>query len=169
MCNTELTNYLPIPVLYLRCLFRALRNILTFQSVSFCFPLPTWIIPTLCFNAKYICLLYQSPPTSYANELTWYLLKACDSETIHFPWDEKNTLYWKGKKKATPWDHYLTKTQKWLSLELYSLSKLKAPPATLWGGQRRQACAQGCNRQIILGCVITDAKERGYCHATLFK
>lgn len=167
MCDTKLTNHLLIPVLYLRCLFRALRNILTFQSISFSSPLPTWIIPTQCFNAKYICLLYQSPPTSYANELAWYLLKACDSETIHFLWDEKIHCTEKKKTKhPTPLVHYLTKTQRWLSPELYSLSTTKSATCNRTGWAQKaglcprlqhaccalRLCNYRCKRKRMLPC-----------------
>lgn len=139
MCDTELTNHLLILVLYLSCLFRGLRNILTFQSISLSSPLPTWIISTQCFNANYICLLYRSPPTPYSNELTWYLLKACDSETIHFLWDEKIHCTEKRKKKKNPTllVHYLTKTQRWLSPELFSLSTAKSATCNRTGWAKK--------------------------------
>lgn len=139
MLDTELTNHLLIPVLDLRCLFRALRNILTFQSISFSSPLPTWIISTQCFNAKYICLLYQSPPTPHANELTWYLLKARDSETTHL-FGKKKYIVLKRKKikNILPcWFINLTKTQRWLRPELYSLSTTKSATCNRTGWAKK--------------------------------
>lgn len=121
MHDAELTNHLLIPVLYLRSLSWALKNSLTYQSISFSSPLPTWIISALSFNAEDICLLYQNPPTPYTNELAGYCLKARDSLTVHFLRDEKMHCTEKKKKNPALLVHYLAKTQRWLNPELNSL------------------------------------------------
>lgn len=154
------SNHLLIPALCLRCLLRALRNILALQSNNFSSPLPTWIIPTQCCNAKYICLLYQSPPTSYTNELTWYLLKACDSETFHFLWDEKYIVL---KRKTNPphWFSTLLRLRDDSLLNCILCLQLKVTIATELGRQRRQAFARGCRiHAVVLGCTTADAKGR---------
>lgn len=117
-------------------------------------------------NAKYICLLYQSPPTSYAKELTWYLLKACDSETFHFLWDEKHIV--QKRKKTNPPHWFITLLRltddSLLNYILQSTTESDNCNRTGWAKKAEQGGQRGCRiHAVILGRTTADAKGWEHC------